>query len=257
MLNHSLFSPVWSPAARWRRAFTLIELLVVIAIIALLAAMLLPALAKAKEAGKRIACVNNLRQIGLATQMYTGDNRGQFPPRDGATRWPNRLTDAIGRNYTILLCPTDGADGRVPETGAGTANTADTAPRSYLINSFSDYFGATLDTNNWTKFIGGVYLQGMAENVIRHPSETILFGEKYNTNMDYYMDFFEGGGNDVERVEQSRHGGRGSRSGSGGSNCAFTDYSVNFIKYPRSLSPVNLWAVTDDARTNYAANYTY
>lgn len=109
------YSHIPDPAVCYsRRAFTLIELLVVIAIIAILAAMLLPAMASAKEKSRRVACVSNLRQVGLSVQMYGNDFQQRVPSGlDNNGEWHslriNRdtYTNLISYtgNFNIMDCP--------------------------------------------------------------------------------------------------------------------------------------------------------
>jgi prepilin-type N-terminal cleavage/methylation domain-containing protein/prepilin-type processing-associated H-X9-DG protein len=239
--------------ARAETAFTLIELLVVIAIIAILAAMLLPALARAKESGKRIACLNNLRQLSLCSQMYVGDSEEHFPPRSETNRWPNVFYDTYGRNVSLLLCPDEFA----PPASNGSSssnNVPDAAPRSYFINGWNDYFQSPSEPQGINEG------DSMNANNIVHASDTIILGEKLPRYGDFYMDLYEGVlGNDSGVANQSRHGANSADSlngtGSGGSNYAMADGSAQFIRFPQSLDPLNMWAVTDSNRVADAVNY--
>ena len=239
------------------RAFTLIELLVVIAIIAILASMLLPVLAKGKEAGKRITCVNHLHQLALATTMYAEENEGHFPVRELGRPpggWPTALLDGY-KDLKLLRCPSDGPTN--PATGINDPVNfpADSAPRSYIFNGFNDWFqNAITNFNSPQDFMDQIRGRAMKESDIAQPSETVLFGEKETSSPHFYMDFLEtdpsGGnvtGNDFDEVEHARHMGL---KAAGGSNHAFADGSARYLRYGKAVGPINLWAVTEAWRRN-------
>jgi prepilin-type N-terminal cleavage/methylation domain-containing protein/prepilin-type processing-associated H-X9-DG protein len=168
------------------RGFTLIELLVVIAIIAILAALLLPGLSKAKAAGQSAACKSNLRQLGIGLSLYTSDVQ-KFPPWVlGTSYWDEKLLPSVSNSRNVFSCPsnklapawTNGLLGPNPSYGynmAGTGRYGSTPPSLGLDGGSS---------GNLTAYI--------LENQIKVPADMIAMSDYKRTTTT------AGGDNDAD-----------------------------------------------------------
>lgn len=128
MSRHYLSKSANSTRARIKQGFTLIELLVVIAIIAILAAILFPAFAKARESARAISCLSNMRQIGMGVNQYVQENDETYPmaynyvngssSSGGYNHWSGLIQPYVN-DYKVYVCPSDANGGLAPTNFIG------------------------------------------------------------------------------------------------------------------------------------------
>ena len=200
-----------------RSAFTLIELLVVIAIIAILAAILFPVFARARENARRSSCQSNLKQIALGIKQYVQDYDERYPPIDGQTGLAGNpgwayATQPYLKSEQIFQCPSD----------SGPLPTAATPDARALEAGYSDYYM-------------NFEIGGQSDAALSYSSNTILNGEG-NGNANYSATKPQAG-------SPARH--------LEGANYAYADGHVKWSRPERILqSRNNVSDTTNDCATN-------
>lgn len=169
--------------SRDQAAFTLIELLVVIAIIAILAAMLLPTLSKARDKSRDIACANNVKQLALAEQIYIQEFNQPFPYPSLSKVWLDVILQNSGNANQLRLCPRT----QNPEVGQRSFSAAGTIDQTWYwssagTNAYGSYaLNGWFYAGGWTVGINGSYNAAAEarafkkESMVRQPTLSPVF----------------------------------------------------------------------------------
>jgi prepilin-type N-terminal cleavage/methylation domain-containing protein len=188
------------PVCRRRKGFTLVELLVVIGIIAILVALLMPSLSKARAAARNSVCQNQLRQLCLAWRFYASDNREWLP---SSGQWQANAWHGVGVNARFVAH-------YVKKGWTSTSPFVLTCPElDQTVANASPYFGGTYVYNNFwcntSNYFSAASERPLRLSAVRRASNKVVFydGVGFNGNNGYYAGYSFG-----DYYRNGRHGGR-------------------------------------------------